>query len=156
MADWINQFLTEVKPSRSEWLTRFHNTFTVRSSLAGRRTLEIGARTGTCLPYEPDGEYVALEASRQLAAQFDTNVRAKVHAVGVDRVRSAIFTPEEHDIGVEHLERVDLTRREVASLSHDKPAVRDREPRLFGDACAQSFAAHDQPMPARRLASESR
>jgi SAM-dependent methyltransferase len=70
MADWINQFLTEVKPSRFEWLTRFDHTFTVRSSLAGRRTLEIGAGTGTHLPYEPDGEYVALEASSQLAAQI--------------------------------------------------------------------------------------
>ncbi len=40
------------------------------SRAAGRRTLEIGAGTGTHLPFEPAGEYVALEASKELADQI--------------------------------------------------------------------------------------
>lgn len=70
MADWINQFLTEVKPSRFAWLTGFDHTYTARSSSTAQRTLEIGAGTGTHLPYEPEGEYVALEASEELADQI--------------------------------------------------------------------------------------
>jgi len=70
MADWINEFLTSVKPSHFGWLTGFDHRFTVRSYSAGQRTLEIGAGTGTHLPFEPDGEYVALEASGELAAQI--------------------------------------------------------------------------------------
>ena len=70
MADWINEFLTSVKPARFGWLTGFDHTFSVQSRVAGKRTLEIGAGTGTHLPYEPAGEYVALEASRELADQI--------------------------------------------------------------------------------------
>jgi SAM-dependent methyltransferase len=70
MADWINEFLTTVKPSRFEWLTGFDHKFTVRSYIPGQRTLEIGAGTGTHMPFEPKGEYVALEASAELAAQI--------------------------------------------------------------------------------------
>ena len=70
MADWINEFLTTVKPSRFKWLTGFDHHFTVRSYAAGLRTLEIGAGTGTHIPFEPNGEYVALEASHELAAQI--------------------------------------------------------------------------------------
>jgi len=70
MADWINEFLTTVKPSRYGWLTGFDHTFTMRSYAAGQRTLEIGAGTGTHLPFEPTGEYVALEASGELAAKI--------------------------------------------------------------------------------------
>jgi SAM-dependent methyltransferase len=70
MADWINEFLTRVKPSRFGWLTGFDHRFTVRSYAGGQQTLEIGAGTGTHLPFEPDGEYVALESSGELAAQI--------------------------------------------------------------------------------------
>lgn len=70
MADWINEFLTSVKPSRFGWLTGFDHRFTVRSFIPGQRTLEIGAGTGTHLPFEPDGDYVALEASPELAEQI--------------------------------------------------------------------------------------
>lgn len=70
MADWINEFLTEVKPSHFAWLTGFDHRFTVRSYAPGLRTLEIGAGTGTHLPHEPKGDYVALEASDDLAAQI--------------------------------------------------------------------------------------
>jgi SAM-dependent methyltransferase len=70
MADWINEFLTNVKPSRFAWLTGFDHRFTARSSAPGCRTLEIGAGTGTHLPYEPTGEYAALESSEELAAQI--------------------------------------------------------------------------------------
>ena len=85
MADWINQFLTEVKPSRFEWLTRFDHAFTARSSLAGRRTPEIGVGSGTHLPYEPDGEYVALEASSQLAAQIPSREGLSVVAADCEQ-----------------------------------------------------------------------
>jgi SAM-dependent methyltransferase len=70
VTDWVNQFLTEVKPSHFGWLTGFDHTFTVRSYAGGQRTLEIGAGTGTHLPYEPDGQYVALEGSDELADQI--------------------------------------------------------------------------------------
>jgi SAM-dependent methyltransferase len=70
MSDWINEFLTAVKPSHFGWISRFDHTFTVRSASPGWRTLEIGAGTGTHLPYEPEGGYVALEASDDLAAQI--------------------------------------------------------------------------------------
>ena len=70
MSDWINEFLTAVKPSHFGWISRFDHTFTARSVSRGKCTLEIGAGTGTHLPYEPDGEYVSLEASAELAAQI--------------------------------------------------------------------------------------
>jgi SAM-dependent methyltransferase len=70
MSDWINEFLTAVKPSRFGWISRFDHMFTVRSATPGCRTLEIGAGTGTHLPYEPNGEYVSLEGSSELAAQI--------------------------------------------------------------------------------------
>lgn len=70
MEDWINHFLTNVKTARFDWVSRFDHTFPVRSACSDVRTLEIGAGTGTHLPFEPDGEYVALEASDQLAAQI--------------------------------------------------------------------------------------
>ena len=52
------------------WLPGFDHTFTVRSSLARAEDLEIGAGTGTHLPYEPDGDYVALEASGDSPTKF--------------------------------------------------------------------------------------
>ena len=70
MADWINEFLTRVKPSRFGWLTGFDDRFPLRSQVAGWRTLEIGAGTGSHVPFEPEGEYVALDASAELAAQI--------------------------------------------------------------------------------------
>ena len=70
MADWINEFLTSVKPSHFGWISGFDHRFTVRSYAPGGRTLEIGAGTGTHLPFEPTGDYVALEASPELAAQI--------------------------------------------------------------------------------------
>jgi len=70
MEDWINEFLTNVKPSRFGWVSRFDHTFPVRSASPERRTLEIGAGTGTHVQFEPVGEYVALEASDQLAVQI--------------------------------------------------------------------------------------
>jgi SAM-dependent methyltransferase len=70
MADWINEFLTNVRPSRFAWLTGFDDRFTLRSRVAGWRTLEIGAGAGSHVPFEPEGEYVALEASAELAAQI--------------------------------------------------------------------------------------
>jgi SAM-dependent methyltransferase len=70
MADWINEFLTNVKPSRFGWLTGFDNRFALRSYGSDRHTLEIGAGTGTHVPFEPNGDYVALEASADLAAQI--------------------------------------------------------------------------------------
>ncbi len=78
MADWINEFLTSVKPSRFGWLTGFDHRFTVRSHAEGQRTLEIGAGTGTHLPFEPTGDYVALEASPELAAQIPRRDRLTV------------------------------------------------------------------------------
>ncbi len=70
MADWINEFLSSVKASHFGWVSRFDHTFPVRSACPGGRTLEIGAGTGTHLPYEPEGEYVALESSDELAVQI--------------------------------------------------------------------------------------
>jgi SAM-dependent methyltransferase len=70
MADWINEFLTTIKPSRFGWLSGFDHRFAIRSRRPTGRTLEIGAGTGSHLPYEPDGEYVALEGSAELAAQI--------------------------------------------------------------------------------------
>jgi|ERR1700733_5510232 phosphatidylethanolamine/phosphatidyl-N-methylethanolamine N-methyltransferase len=70
MEDWIREFLTSVKSTRFGWVSRFDHTFPVRSASSELRTLEIGAGTGTHLQYEPNGEYVALEASGQLAAQI--------------------------------------------------------------------------------------
>ena len=70
MEDWINEFLTSVKSSRFGWVSRFDHTFPCRSASSGRRTLEIGAGTGTHVEFEPTGDYVALEASGQLAAQI--------------------------------------------------------------------------------------
>jgi SAM-dependent methyltransferase len=70
MADWINEFLTTIKPSRFGWLSGFDHRFAVRSYAPSVRTLEIGAGTGSHLPYEPVGEYVALEASAELADQI--------------------------------------------------------------------------------------
>jgi SAM-dependent methyltransferase len=70
MADWINEFLTEVKPSHFGWITGFDDRFVLRSYTAGQQTLEIGAGTGSHVPFEPDGDYVALEASSDLAAQI--------------------------------------------------------------------------------------
>ncbi len=70
MADWINEFLTTIKPSRFGWLSGFDHRFAVRSWQRTGRTLEIGAGTGSHLPYEPQGEYIALESSAELAAQI--------------------------------------------------------------------------------------
>jgi SAM-dependent methyltransferase len=70
MEDWINEFLTSVKSSRFEWVSRFDHTYPARSAAPELRTLEIGAGTGTHAQYEPEGQYVALEASDQLAAQI--------------------------------------------------------------------------------------
>jgi SAM-dependent methyltransferase len=70
MADWIAEFLTVVKPSHFGWLSRFDHTFPLRSASPGQRTLEIGAGTGSHLPFEPTGDYVALEGSRDLADQI--------------------------------------------------------------------------------------
>jgi phosphatidylethanolamine/phosphatidyl-N-methylethanolamine N-methyltransferase len=70
MADWINEFLTSVKSSRFGWVSRFDHTFPVRSASPEVRTLEIGAGTGTHVEFEPNGDYVALEASAELAAQI--------------------------------------------------------------------------------------
>ena len=70
MADWIHEFLTSVKSSRFGWVSRFDHTFPTRSASSALRTLEIGAGTGTHVPFESTGEYVALEASGDLAAQI--------------------------------------------------------------------------------------
>jgi SAM-dependent methyltransferase len=70
MADWIHEFLTSVKSSRFGWVSRFDHTFPVRSASSELRTLEIGAGTGSHVQFEPSGEYVALEASGELAAQI--------------------------------------------------------------------------------------
>lgn len=78
MEDWINEFLTSVKASRFGWVSRFDHTFPIRSALPGLRTLEIGAGTGTHVQFEPDGEYVALEASDHLAAQISPRDRLSV------------------------------------------------------------------------------
>jgi SAM-dependent methyltransferase len=78
MEDWINEFLTSVKTARFGWVSRFDHTFPVRSASPDLRTLEIGAGTGTHVQFEPDGEYVALEASDQLAAQIVPRDRLSV------------------------------------------------------------------------------
>ncbi len=70
MKDWIHEFLTTVKSSRFGWVSRFDHTFPARSASSALRTLEIGAGTGTHVQFESSGEYVALEASDQLAAQI--------------------------------------------------------------------------------------
>ena len=68
MADWIHEFLTSVKSTRFGWVSRFDHTFPARSASSALRTLEIGAGTGTHVPFESTGEYVALEASAGLVA----------------------------------------------------------------------------------------
>ncbi len=78
MEDWINEFLTNVKSARFGWVNRFDHTFPVRSASPDLRTLEIGAGTGTHVQFEPGGEYVALEASDQLAAQIVPRDRLSV------------------------------------------------------------------------------
>ena len=70
MADWIHEFRTSVKSTRFGWVSRFDHTFPARSASSALRTLEIGAGTGTHVPFESTGEYVALEASAGLAAQI--------------------------------------------------------------------------------------
>lgn len=70
MEDWIREFLTSVKSTRFGWVSRFDHTFPARSASSALRTLEIGAGTGTHVQFESSGEYVALEASDQLAAQI--------------------------------------------------------------------------------------
>jgi SAM-dependent methyltransferase len=70
MADWIHEFLTSVKSSRFGWVSRFDHAFPVRSASSRLRTLEIGAGTGTHVQFEPNGDYVALEASPELADQI--------------------------------------------------------------------------------------
>jgi SAM-dependent methyltransferase len=78
MEDWIKEFLTNVKSARFGWVNRFDHAFPVRSASPDLRTLEIGAGTGTHVQFEPDGEYVALEASDQLAAQIVPRDRLSV------------------------------------------------------------------------------
>jgi SAM-dependent methyltransferase len=78
MEDWIKEFLTNVKSARFGWVNRFDHSFPVRSASPDLRTLEIGAGTGTHVQFEPDGEYVALEASDQLAAQIVRRDRLSV------------------------------------------------------------------------------
>ena len=78
MEDWIKEFLTNVKSARFGWVNRFDHSFPVRSASPDLRTLEIGAGTGTHVKFEPDGEYVALEASDQLAAQIVRRDRLSV------------------------------------------------------------------------------
>jgi SAM-dependent methyltransferase len=78
MEDWIKEFLTNVKSARFGWVNRFDHSFPVRSASPDLRTLEIGAGTGTHVQFEPDGEYVALEASDQLAAQIVLRDRLSV------------------------------------------------------------------------------
>jgi len=78
MEDWINEFLTSVKTAHFGWVSRFDHTFPVRSASPNLRTLEIGAGTGTHIQFEPDGEYVALEGSDQLAAQITPRDRLSV------------------------------------------------------------------------------
>ena len=78
MEDWINEFLTSVKSARFGWVSRFDHTFPGRSASSERRTLEIGAGTGTHVQFEPMGEYVALEASSQLAGQIPKRDRLSV------------------------------------------------------------------------------
>jgi SAM-dependent methyltransferase len=70
MEDWMNEFLTSVKSARFGWVSRFDHSFPTRSVSSGLRTLEIGAGAGSHVHYEPDGEYIALEASDGLAAQI--------------------------------------------------------------------------------------
>jgi SAM-dependent methyltransferase len=70
MEDWIREFLTSVKSAQFGWVSRFDHTFPARSASPELRTLEIGAGTGTHIQFEPSGDYVALEASEQLAAQI--------------------------------------------------------------------------------------
>ena len=78
MEDWIHEFLTSVKPARFGWVSRFDHTFPGRSASSECRTLEIGAGTGTHVQFEPTGDYVALEASGQLAAQIPKRDRLSV------------------------------------------------------------------------------
>jgi SAM-dependent methyltransferase len=78
MEDWINEFLTSVKAARFGWVSRFDHTFPAGSASRDLRTLEIGAGTGTHVQFEPDGEYVALEGSAQLAAQIVPRDRLSV------------------------------------------------------------------------------
>lgn len=78
MEDWINEFLTSVKSSHFGWVSRFDHTFPVHSASPALRTLEIGAGTGTHVQFEPSGDYVALEASDQLAAQIPRRHRLSV------------------------------------------------------------------------------
>src|SRR5579883_1409309 len=68
--DWVEVFLTSLKGKRFAPVNRFDHTFPARSAAHGLRTLEIGAGTGSHLPFEPSGDYVALEASAELAAQI--------------------------------------------------------------------------------------
>jgi SAM-dependent methyltransferase len=69
MEDWIREFLV-TKSTRFGWVSRFDHSFPASSASPGLRTLEIGAGTGTHVQFEPNGEYVALELSDQLASQI--------------------------------------------------------------------------------------
>ena len=66
--DWNQEFSGVVLGERFGWISRFNNDFAASSARPGYRTLELGAGTGTHLPFEPAGEYVAIERSAQVAA----------------------------------------------------------------------------------------
>ncbi|HXW34867.1 MAG TPA: class I SAM-dependent methyltransferase [Acidimicrobiales bacterium] len=68
--DWVEVFLTTLKDSRFASVNKFDHSFPARSASATLRTLEIGAGTGSHVGFEPSGEYVALEASEELASQI--------------------------------------------------------------------------------------
>ena len=68
--EWEADFLGSAKPGKYGRISRFDHAFAARSYHPEVRTLEIGAGTGTHLPYEPTGDYVALEGSEELAAHI--------------------------------------------------------------------------------------
>lgn len=66
--DWNKQFSGFVVGEKFNRINRFGHEFAAASSAPELRTLEIGAGAGTHFPYEPEGEYTAVERSADVAA----------------------------------------------------------------------------------------
>lgn len=77
-ADWAKYFLGTVRTSRFDRISRFDHQFSASSATDGLRTLEIGAGAGTHVPFEPSGDYIALDRSDDLAPEIPRRERLSV------------------------------------------------------------------------------
>jgi len=117
--DWNADFLGSLKPGRFGWISRFDHVFAMRSAGSGLRTLEIGAGTGTHLPYEPLGDYVALDGSEDLASRIP--LRPGLEVVVADCERPLPYEANYFDRVLaihilEHLYDLPTTLEEVARV----------------------------------------